>query len=114
VKEGGPPLHYHFYQDEYWYILQGEFIFKVGEQSFHAQAGDTVFGPRMVPHAFAKTGEGEGKILMIFQPAGKMEDMFRRISEGETKNMTEEEQDKFREEHGIKHVGPPLTNLKKW
>ncbi|MGZ3951967.1 MAG: hypothetical protein ACXVBZ_11250, partial [Flavisolibacter sp.] len=61
-----------------------------------------------------KVGEGEAKILMFFQPAGKMEDMFRKISDGATKNMTEAEQDKFREEHGIKRVGPPLTNLKKW
>lgn len=114
IKEGGPALHFHYEQDEFWYILQGEFLFKVGEQNFTAKAGDTVFGPRMVPHAFAKVGEGEGKILMFFQPAGKMEDMFRKISEGATKNMTEAEQDKFREEHGIKHVGPPLTNLKKW
>ncbi|MGZ3846062.1 MAG: cupin domain-containing protein [Flavisolibacter sp.] len=114
VKEGGPALHYHYEQDEYWYILQGEFVFKVGEQEFKAKAGDTVFGPRMVPHAFAKVGEGEAKILMFFQPAGKMEDMFRKISDGATKNMTEAEQDKFREEHGIKRVGPPLTNLKKW
>ncbi|HWC52069.1 MAG TPA: cupin domain-containing protein [Chitinophagaceae bacterium] len=114
IKEGGPALHFHYEQDEYWYILQGEFHFKVGEQSFAAKAGDTVFGPRMVPHAFTKVGEGEGKILMFFQPAGKMEDMFRKISEGATKNMTEAEQDQFREEHGIKRVGPPLTNLKKW
>ncbi|MGZ3851875.1 MAG: cupin domain-containing protein [Flavisolibacter sp.] len=114
VKEGGPALHYHYEQDEYWYILQGEFVFKVGDQEFKAKAGDTVFGPRMVPHAFAKVGEGEAKILMFFQPAGKMEDMFRKISDGATKNMTEAEQDKFREEHGIKRVGPPLTNLKKW
>jgi mannose-6-phosphate isomerase-like protein (cupin superfamily) len=114
IKEGGPALHFHYEQDEFWYILQGQFLFKVGEQNFTANAGDTVFGPRMVPHAFAKIGEGEGKILMFFQPAGKMEEMFRKISEGATKNMTEEEQDKFREEHGIKRVGPPLTNLKKW
>lgn len=114
IKEGGPALHFHYAQDEFWYVLQGEFLFKVGEETFSAKAGDTVFGPRMIPHAFAKVGEGEGKILMFFQPAGKMEDMFRKISEGATKNMTEEQQDQFREEHGIKHVGPPLKNLKKW
>ncbi|RYZ26066.1 MAG: cupin domain-containing protein [Chitinophagaceae bacterium] len=113
-KEGGPSFHLHFEQDEFWYVVQGEFLFKVGEETFTAKAGDTVFGPRKVPHAFAKLGEGEGKLLMFFQPAGKMEDMFRKISEGATKNMTEEQQDAFREEHGIKRVGPPLTYFKKW
>ena len=114
IKEGGPSFHYHYSQDEFWYVLKGKFLFKVGDQEFTAKEGDTVFGPRMVPHAFAKTGKGEGKLLMFFQPAGKMEAMFKKISEGVAKNMTEEEQDKFREEHGIKRVGPPLTNFKKW
>jgi len=114
TKEGGPSFHLHYEQDEFWYILSGEFLFKIGEETFTAKAGDTVFGPRQVPHAFAKVGEGEGKLLMFFQPAGKMEQMFRTISEGATRNMTEEEQDKFRHEHGIKRVGPPLTYFKKW
>lgn len=113
VKEGGPPFHLHYDQDEFWYILQGEFLFKVGEETFTAKAGDTVFGPRKVPHAFSKVGEEEAKILMFFQPAGKMEEMFKKISEGVTKNMTEEQMDKFRYEHGIKKVGPALTYLKK-
>lgn len=114
VKEGGPSFHLHYDQDEFWYILSGEFLFKVGEETFAAKAGDTVFGPRQVPHAFSKTGEGEAKLLMFFQPAGKMEEMFRKIGEGVTKNMNEEEQDKFRHEHGIKRIGPPLTYFKKW
>ena len=114
VKEGGPSFHLHYEQDEFWYIVKGEFLFKVGEESFTAKAGDTVFGPRNVPHAFAKVGEGEARLLMFYQPAGKMEDMFKKISEGVTKNMTEEEQDKFRHEHGIKKVGPALSYFKKW
>jgi mannose-6-phosphate isomerase-like protein (cupin superfamily) len=114
VKEGGPSHHYHFAQDEWWYVLQGEFLIKVGEITYQAKAGDSVFGPRMVPHSFAKIGDGEGKLLMFFQPAGKMEEMFRKISEGATKGMSEEEQDKFREEHGLKRVGPPIKNFKKW
>ncbi len=114
LKEGGPSFHLHYDQDEFWYILAGEFKFKIGDQTFTAKAGDTVFGPRKVPHAFAKVGEGESKLLMFFQPAGKMEEMFSKISQGLTKNMTEAEQDKFRHEHGIKRVGPPLTYFKKW
>lgn len=113
-KEGGPSYHYHYAQDEWWYVLEGEFIIKVGETTYNAKKGDSVFGPRMVPHSFAKIGEGEGKLLMFFQPAGKMEEMFRKISEGVTKGMSEEEQDKFREEHGLKRVGPPIRYFKKW
>lgn len=72
-KEGGPSFHLHCEQDEFWYILKGEFLFKVGEKTFTAKEGATIFGPRIVPHAFAKVGKGEAKLLMFFQPAGKME-----------------------------------------
>jgi mannose-6-phosphate isomerase-like protein (cupin superfamily) len=112
VKEGGPSHHYHFNQDEWWYVLQGEFIIKVGEKIFQAKAGDSVFGPRMVPHSFAKVGEGEGKLLMIFQPAGKMEEFFNKVSQGVANNMTADQLDKFKEEHGFKQVGPPIGKLK--
>ena len=112
ITEGGPPLHYHYSQDEWWYILSGEFLIKVGDELYTAKAGDSVFGPRGVPHTFAKIGEGEGKLLMLFQPAGKMEEFFTAVAEGRVGKMTDEEKDKFRKEHGFVHMGPPLTHLK--
>lgn len=111
-KEGGPSHHYHFEQDEWWYVLEGEFLVKIGEEVFQAKVGDSVFGPRRVPHSFAKVGPGPGRLLMIFQPAGKMEECFRKISQGATRNMSEAEQDAFREAHGFKRVGPPLRQPK--
>ncbi len=114
TKEGGPAHHYHFEQDEWWYVLQGEFLIKVGDVVHNAKVGDSVFGPRMVPHSFAKIGEGEGLLLMFFQPAGKMEEFFTKISQGVGSKMSEAEQDKFREEHGFKRVGPPIRDFKKW
>jgi mannose-6-phosphate isomerase-like protein (cupin superfamily) len=111
-NEGGPPLHYHFEQDEWWYVLQGEFIFKIGDETFTAKTGDSVFGPRMIPHAFAKVGKGEAKLLMLFQPAGKMEENFEAISEGVTSKMTAEERTAFRKKNGFEVVGPALTYLK--
>ncbi|QMW07087.1 cupin domain-containing protein [Spirosoma foliorum] len=112
VKEGGPALHVHFDQDELWYVLEGEFLIKVGEVIHQVKAGDTVFGPRNVPHCFAKVGSGEGRLLMTFQPAGKMEECFQKISAGALKNLSEADQDKFREAHGFKRVGPPINQLK--
>jgi mannose-6-phosphate isomerase-like protein (cupin superfamily) len=112
-KEGGPNHHYHFSQDEWWYVLQGEFLIKIGDTTYQAKAGDSVFGPRMIPHSFAKIGEGEGRLLQFFQPAGKMEEFFTKVSEGAAKGLTEAEQDKFREDHGFKRVGPPIKNFKK-
>ena len=111
-KKGGPLLHYHYAQDEWWYILEGEFLFKVGDQTFTTKAGDSVFGPRMVPHAFAKTNEGIGRLLMAFQPAGKMEQHFKAVSQGIYSKLSEEEKHKFRQANGFEVVGPALTYLK--
>lgn len=113
LKEGGPPLHYHYHQDEWWYIISGEYLVKVGDETFHAKAGDCVFGPRGVPHTFAKVGKEESKLIMLFQPAGKMEAWFKLVDEGVIAKMTEAEKDEVRKAHGFEHVGPPLTFLKK-
>lgn len=112
VKKGGPNLHVHPEQDEWWYILEGEFVIKVGDKMYHVKPGDSVFGPRGVPHAFSKTGEGVGRMLTTFQPAGKMEECFIAISEGQMKGKSEAEQDEFRKQHGFERIGPPIDVLK--
>ena len=112
IKEGGPVFHTHYKTDEFWYVLQGEFIFKVGDTIYNAKAGDLIFGPRNLPHTFAKLGQGEAKLLICYQPAGKMEDYFRKINEEVYRNMSQEEKDNFGKEHGIERVGPPLTYSK--
>jgi len=112
LKEGGPILHIHYDTDEFWYVLQGEFLIRVGDKTYAAKAGDLVFGPRMVPHTFAKTGTGEAKLIICHQPAGKMEEYFQKLSDGVAANMSEEERNNMRKEHGFEKVGPPLTYLK--
>lgn len=108
IHKGGPPLHYHYSQDEWWYVISGEFLIKVGDETFHAKPGDSVFGPRGVPHTFAKIGEGEAKIILLFQPAGKMEEFFKAVNEGKLEKMSNTEKDNFRKEHGFEHVGLPI------
>ncbi len=112
VKKGGPPLHSHYTQDEWFYILEGEFIFRVDEQNFTAKAGDSVFGPRMLPHAFAKTNEGVARMLTVFQPTGKMEENFRAIADGKVAHLSAEERHQFRQAHGLEVIGPGLNYTK--
>src|SRR5215471_16355760 len=38
VQKGGPAKHVHFYQDEWFYVLEGEFILEVGQERFHLKA----------------------------------------------------------------------------
>lgn len=112
IKKGGPSYHLHYDQDEWFYILEGEFLFKVGGETFTAKAGDCVFGARKIPHAFSKISEGEARMMIVFQPAGKMEEFFTAASKGVLAKMTEAEQDKYRIEHGFERVGPALSHLK--
>ena len=112
IVKGGPPLHFHYEQDEWFYILQGEFLFKIGDEIFTAKAGDSLFGPRMVPHAFAKTNEGVAKMLILYQPAGKMEAHFKAVSERSYKNLSDTQKAELRKQNGFEVVGPALAHEK--
>ena len=74
---GGPALHMHPNQDEYFYILEGEVIFQVGDARKRLGPGDSLLGPRRIPHTFSHLGEQPGRMLIAFCPAGKMEQFFR-------------------------------------
>lgn len=104
--KGGPPLHIHLHQDEMFYAMEGEYRFQVGEDKFVMKAGDTIFLPRNVPHAFVQLTE-RGKMMVIFQPAGKMEQFFRQTSIW-TSTPTHPEILKLFEDCDMKVVGPPL------
>jgi quercetin dioxygenase-like cupin family protein len=77
LVQGGPPFHYHLYQEEYFYVLEGEVLFQVGDMRRKLVAGDSVVGPRGVPHAYSGTGSKPARMLIVFAPAGKMEAFFR-------------------------------------
>jgi hypothetical protein len=96
-------------QDEWFYIIKGEFIAQIGEDTLNLKAGDSAFAPRKVPHAFAKTSEGEGRMLILFQPAGSMEDYFKQVSKlgGSIKDQAQGSKDLMKS-HDMEIVGPPL------
>ena len=76
---GGGPRHLHHEQDEWLYIMEGEFHFEVGDRHFRAVAGESVFVPRKVPHAWGCVSGVPGKVINVYQPAGKMEEFFREV-----------------------------------
>lgn len=69
-----PPLHMHSIEDENNYILEGEIVYTVGDETIHAKAGDYVHLPKNVPHTFTVITETAATLLMI-TPAG-FETMF--------------------------------------
>ncbi len=108
--KGGPALHRHFFQDEWFYVVRGEFIVQVGEENFKLGPDDSAFAPRRIPHTFAKVSEGEAQMLVLFQPAGSMEDLFKQMSKY-GKDIPKDQAVVLKqiwEQHGVEVLGPPL------
>jgi quercetin dioxygenase-like cupin family protein len=62
-------LHVHHFEDEGFYILEGEMTFYVGEQTIKAHPGSFLFGPKDVPHAF-RVDSGPARLLFVLSPSG--------------------------------------------
>jgi len=73
---GGPDLHLHWNQEEWFYVMEGEVAFVIGEQRLHLRAGESVLAPRRVQHTFSSVGPAPGRMMIGFCPAGKMELFF--------------------------------------
>src|SRR5947208_9106406 len=80
LAKGGPARHLHYEQEEWFYILEGEFQFEVGADRFHLHPGDSLLAPRQLPHVWAFVGEERGRILVAFFPVGKLEAFFREVT----------------------------------
>ncbi|MDZ7650720.1 MAG: cupin domain-containing protein [Cytophagales bacterium] len=106
TPNGGPPLHIHPNQDEWFYVIEGEYLFQVGEDKYQMKAGDTIFVPRKVQHAFVQLTE-KGKMIVSYLPAGKMEAFFS-VTDKWTSPPTKEEIAKVFEDHDMQVVGAPL------
>jgi mannose-6-phosphate isomerase-like protein (cupin superfamily) len=102
---GGPPLHVHAAQDEWFHVTEGEFDIRIGEVIHHLGPGDCVLGPRGVPHAFRNTSP-TGRIMVAFQPAGTMEAFFDQGSA--LSPLTPASFAELSSRHGMTVVGPPL------
>ena len=105
TPNGGPPLHVHPHQDEWLYVIEGKYIFQVGEDKHQLKSGDTIFLPKNVKHAFVQLSE-KAKMIVCYQPAGKMEDFFK-VADGWAAPPSKEEMIKAFKDHDMKVVGPP-------
>lgn len=102
----GTPLHVHALQDEVFQVLEGEYAFRVGDENFRLKAGDSIFLPRKVPHAWTQVSE-RGKMSVILQPAGKLEEFFLAVAALATEP-TPSEVARIFAAHDMQVVGPPL------
>lgn len=64
------PEHIHHGNDESYYILEGSFRFKVGDELADAGPGTAVHIPRGVSHAWKNTSNTPGRVTITFAPGG--------------------------------------------
>jgi len=102
----GTPLHLHNAQDEVFYVIEGAYYFLVGDEKFHLTKGDSVFLPRKIPHAWTQASE-KGKMTVVLQPAGKLEDFFVAMAALDHEP-NQEEIAKIFSDNDMQVVGPPL------
>ena len=99
---GGPPLHIHRAEDEFFYVLSGEFNFQLGDCIKRAPAGSFVCIPKDVVHTFQHVGPKPGVLLGTVHPGG-FEGLFQGLPGADEKTIKE-----LFKKHAMEVVGPPL------
>jgi mannose-6-phosphate isomerase-like protein (cupin superfamily) len=105
--KGGPPRHLHHEQEEWFYVVEGEYVIEVGEERFELGPGDSVLAPRKVAHVWAHVGEGTGRQIATLQPAGEIEAFFDELATLGSSPEREVLRRAF-SSHGMELTGPPL------
>jgi quercetin dioxygenase-like cupin family protein len=104
----GPPLHFHAAQDEWLYVLAGDFRFRIDDEVAAGPIGTFVFLPRHVPHTWQSVGEDPGRLLGAFVPPA-LERFFERFSTIRADGASLEMFTTLAKDDGMIVVGPPLA-----
>jgi quercetin dioxygenase-like cupin family protein len=67
---GGPPPHRHTYEDETFYVLEGEYEFLHDGVWQKVEPGRAVQAMRGSVHTFRNSGTTHGKMLVFIAPSG--------------------------------------------
>jgi len=102
APKSGPPTHIHQTEDEFFYVVSGEFKVKLGDRIMNAPAQSVMFVPRGTAHTFENVGTEPGVLLVGVTPGG-FEKMFE-----ERQGVDEETNRALMKTHNMEVVGPPL------
>jgi len=102
APKSGPPTHVHQTEDEFFYVVSGEFKVKVGDHVMTAPAQSVMFVPRGTAHTFENIGAQPGVLLVGVTPGG-----FEKIFE-ERQGVDAETNRALIKAHHMDVVGPPL------
>lgn len=72
----GVPLHVHDAQEEWFWVLSGQFNFEIGGKLHQLSPGASLLAPRKIPHRWQNVHTSNGRLLVLAQPAGLLEQFF--------------------------------------
>jgi mannose-6-phosphate isomerase-like protein (cupin superfamily) len=72
----GPPPHVQHREDEFFYVLEGDYQFLVDSNTTRVGAGSLLYVSKVTLHAHKNVGEGVGRMLMSQTPGGLYELFF--------------------------------------
>ena len=105
---GGAPLHLHHEQDEWLYILAGEFVAEVGGKRFRLRTGDSLLMPMRIPHRWSHTGQTHSGAIHLYTPAGLMDVWWDTSPSANAPQSLDDRKAEF-EKYGTTLLGVPLT-----
>lgn len=87
------PLHIHSKENLIIYVMEGEFVFKYGDDTISSQKDKIIILNKSIPHSYRKIGKDKGSLSIMFIPSG-FENYFSDAGlthEGFTEKMNEEQ-----------------------
>jgi quercetin dioxygenase-like cupin family protein len=66
----GAGPHYHRGRDEFFYVLEGELVLRIGDETQVARQGTFAFVPRETVHGFHNASSESATLLVMHHPAG--------------------------------------------
>ena len=79
--QGGPPPHIQHREDEWTYVLEGEFELLHGERTINCGPGALVYIPRGDLHTYKNVGREPGRLLVGQTPGGALQAFFEEVGE---------------------------------
>jgi quercetin dioxygenase-like cupin family protein len=100
-----PPAHLHEREDEITYVIEGVLQVTIAGETRTIRAGESVFKPRGVPHAFAIAGKQPVRFLETVTPAG-FEGYFRAVAAAvrDTGSIDREAANQLMAEYGVRNA----------
>jgi quercetin dioxygenase-like cupin family protein len=66
----GAGPHHHRERDEFFYVLEGELVLRIGDETHTARAGTFAFVPRETVHGCHNASSKSATLLVVQHPAG--------------------------------------------